>query len=297
MKKKFNYLSLVILLSITLHANITGTIFEDLPLNGNNINTYAVKDINEQPVKDVTVTAYFNDPLETQTTQTLADGSWELNITTNARIEFSNWPSYLQVSPNSNVNNSSVRFASNGDDISLGLHNPNTYTDTINKYLIISLQNNGLHLNNNNATLKIVPPVLASQDNNPNDVIDIATSAELGSIWGVAYDKVNKIAYTSAMLRRHVDVGDLGLGGIYKIDLNDINNPSISNFTTIANAGDILLPNDRNLSINSIPSHDPVFAEVGKIGLGDMDIDEKNQMLYTVNINTNQLIKIDINNP
>ncbi|HFU74945.1 MAG TPA: hypothetical protein ENK66_01735, partial [Arcobacter sp.] len=294
--KKIAISSWLIISSIS-YANINGVIHEDIPFDNNVSNSYGVKDANEFGVKGVTVTAFFNNPIETKTTQTDSNGTWDLNVTRDARIEFSNWPNYLQISPNSKINNSSLQFVKNGDNISFALYNPENYSNTLNKKLIISLQSNGRRLNNQNSALKLVPPSETFQDNTVLDIIDLAKAEEVGSIWGIAYDVSNKTIYTSALLRRHVELGPEGLGAIYQININDINNPIINHFVTIHDVGNNLIPFDRNLSTNAIPSHDPIFEKVARIGLGDIDIDEANQLLYTVNINNNTLIKIDINNP
>ncbi|HHH55151.1 MAG TPA: hypothetical protein ENK91_15925, partial [Bacteroidetes bacterium] len=285
----------MILTPMISYAQISGVVFQDIPSDSSTLNMYGVKDTNEKGIAGVKVTAY-PDGISTTTD---SNGYWELNTTGDTRVEFSSWPSYLEESSSSN-NNSSVRFVPNGTSINFALYDPTEYVRSLSTNLITTLQTNGLNINNDNSVIKIVPPSSSTQDNSVGNIIDVAKAKEVGSVWGIAYDKSNKILYTSAMLRRHVSVGAKGLGAIYKVDLRDLNNPTVSHFTTIPDVGNdqMLLYPDRNLSSDFMePSHDPVFNEVGRIGLGDIDIDEKKQKLFITNIKNNSLVEVDISNP
>ena len=149
------------------------------------------------------------------------------------------------------------------------------------------------------ATVKYFPT--PTNQNSDTDVVkDIVTNEDTGAIWGMAYDTRNKNIYVSAAVKRHVGLGSQGIGGIYKIDISDIDNPSISNFTTVSDAGSVPSNSDRHLPADALdgndqyPSRDPIFEEVGTMGLGDIDISTDGTKLYTMNLNTQSLIEIDI---
>ncbi len=106
---------------------------------------------------------------------------------------------------------------------------------------------------------------------------DVSANNELiGSVYGLAYDRSNKYLYASAFLKRHVGLGELGLGGIYRVDYhNGANNPTVTEIYTVPNVGIVDRPAD--LSAPNIPSMDSdAFGKVGKVGLGDLDISGDN---------------------
>ncbi|MEL7159796.1 MAG: SdrD B-like domain-containing protein, partial [Bacteroidota bacterium] len=45
-----------------------------------------------------------------------------------------------------------------------------------------------------------------------------ATAAQIGSTWGMAWERSTQTLYAAAMVKRHVGIGPLGEGGIYKLD-------------------------------------------------------------------------------
>jgi PKD repeat protein len=122
---------------------------------------------------------------------------------------------------------------------------------------------------------------------------DVAANNELiGSVYGLAYDRSNKYLYASAFLKRHVGLGELGLGGIYRIDYhNGTENPNVTGLYTVPNVGDVIRPAD--LSASNIPSMDTdAFGKVGKMGLGDLDIMGDNT-LWTINLFNRTLVRVD----
>jgi len=87
---------LYLLTSSFLYADISGIVFQDLPVNGKTVNSYGVKNANEIGVEGVTVTIFPGGA----TTTTASDGTWSLAVAngTEVRVEFSGWPSYLRES-------------------------------------------------------------------------------------------------------------------------------------------------------------------------------------------------------
>ena len=144
-------------------------------------------------------------------------------------------------------------------------------------------------------------PTPGNQNADATVIKNLATNAQTGAVWGMAYDAIHKTVYVSAVVKRHIGLGNGGTGGIYSIDVTDIDNPSTTLFTTIANAGTISSNSDRNLPKDSLsssgkpaPSRDPIFDQVGKMGLGDIDLSTDKKKLYTINLNTKSLVEIDI---
>ncbi|ADV45310.1 SdrD B-like domain-containing protein [Nitratifractor salsuginis] len=280
---------LFIMLSITAYAGVSGTVWRDLPLNGSTTNVYGVKEANELGVAGVTVTAYPGG----QSTTTAADGTWSLPTTGDVRIEFSAWPDYLEESPSSTVQNSSVRFARDGDTVNFALHDQAEYC-TVNPDLASVLIING-GLGSNKKSIVTFPydseGILTGSGTTYNGT-QRATNVDVGSVWGLAYSRTTNKLYSATFLKRHVALkGNLG-----DIRITDLDSNTTSLFYTIPNAGDIPSNDERGVNVgDGDPSHDnDVFSDVGKKGLGGIDISPDEKYLYVVNLNDKKLYTIEI---
>ena len=131
----------------------------------------------------------------------------------------------------------------------------------------------------------------------------LANNGATGATWGVSWDRRSESIFTSAVLKRHNGYGDLGAGGIYRITWPEGGNPTPSDFFDLdacTNLGAIVDNTSRNLPANRSDANEDIgaYSAVGKQGLGDLDISTDGTELWTVNMNTKQLIRIQIrNNP
>jgi hypothetical protein len=125
-----------------------------------------------------------------------------------------------------------------------------------------------------------------------------ATAGQVGSLWGLAYNKFTKRIFTTAILKRHVGLGPKGLGGLYVIDPSIATGPVASwDLTTLGiNFGTVGDNVSRNLN-NTLPdpSADTTgWYGAGRRGIGDIDISEDGNFLYFVNLFDKKLYKLDI---
>ncbi|WP_428655543.1 SdrD B-like domain-containing protein [Runella sp.] len=135
-----------------------------------------------------------------------------------------------------------------------------------------------------------------------------ARADTMGSAWGLAYNRFTKKLFSAAVLRRHVGFGQLGVGGIYVtntgvaaattatsrfIDLDAAPfNLSLGTLTDNSTRG---LPINKGIAGNTGQSRDPVaFTDVVKAGLGDLEISDNGDTLFTVNLHNQQLVIINI---
>jgi len=132
----------------------------------------------------------------------------------------------------------------------------------------------------------------------------LADAQEIGSTWGVAYNKEKKIIYAAALVKRHVALmdndgdGKEDIGAIYS--LTPTGSPAL--WLNLATLGvDVGLSSMPTIAARALPldkmlpSRDPdVFPLIGKIGLGDIDISDDNKQLFVVNLNDKKLYTIDI---
>jgi uncharacterized repeat protein (TIGR01451 family) len=294
-------------------ADVSGTVYRDLPVNGTTLNTYGIKDANESGVEGVTVTvtdssgAVVGAPVTTD-----ANGDWAVAGTSgDIRVEFTTIPAYLESSPVNSGSNTTVQFIADGDTANLGLHNPADYAgSTADIGMTFQVNNSGA--DQSLFTVRVlrnadVPGVTVAglptdgvSDNNglqtehPIKGDKVGFIHETGSVWGLAFNRNTQDIYVSAAVRRFTAMGPSGTGAIYKID----NANNVSLFTTVANTGSLMDNTSRGLSDDpALPSNDPVFDEVGRIALGDLDMSADGTELYTINVNTNEFVTIDIANP
>ncbi len=116
---------------------------------------------------------------------------------------------------------------------------------------------------------------------------DNATNAadELGAVWGVAYDEWNSTLFTSAVLKRHNQLGSQGIDGLYWMDyptgawqavaLNSLGGPSYG--TAFAR--------DLEGTDFSDPTHDAeAFSRVGREGIGDINVTPDGRTMLVANL-------------
>lgn len=316
MKKIFSLILLISLIRIG-HAQISGTVFRDLPVDTTTLNQYGVKNTNENGIAGITVTMYPGG----STTTTAADGTWSFAVAdgTQVRIEFSNWESYLQESPEAGVNNSSIQFVTAPNTtINFGLHNPNDFAANPFPPFISNLIVSGSGVGDS-----IVPSLLTnnytdtglSSDYNQFDdtpgtgnpsVVD-ATNKEIGTTWGRGYQKAKKRTFSAAVLWRHAGLGTGNPSSIWVSDNStspatilgtvDLQGISPANGGTAIDLGSV----DRTSGTDYILPDDPgtpsidldAYAKAGKISYGDLDFDNNTNLVWTTNLNQRAIISMD----
>ena len=191
-------------------------------------NNDGIQDATEtQGISGVTVTAYDGNGTAVATTTTNALGQYTFSTftpsTTNKyRIEFSNYPSPYQATFNGTNGRTEVQFVSAAScTINLGMNDPRYYCET-NPMLIVPCYESGIRTGNRNAAIVSMPytasgiPISVEGTGiNPKKVANVET---VGSVWGVAVQPDVRRVFTSAFLKRYVDLGPLGLGGVYVLD-------------------------------------------------------------------------------
>ncbi len=124
----------------------------------------------------------------------------------------------------------------------------------------------------------------------------------VGSCWGMAYQRESKLLFSAAVLRRHSGFGPGGPGAIYVHDVSTVGTTApiaainlVSLGLPIAADPRILNPLPPNI-IN--PSYDSLaFPLIGKYGLGDIDLSADGKNLWVMCLSNRTLYKIFINNP
>ncbi|MBL7814967.1 MAG: DUF11 domain-containing protein [Saprospiraceae bacterium] len=279
-------------------AQVSGKAYHDVNANG----TQQSSNPAESSLANVTVTAYKPDGSSVSTT-TNSSGAYSFNSTqlpsgTKVRIEFTALPN---ISSTRLISGTSVQFVTAGAsatniDLGVGFANDQCQSNP----LIVT----PCYVETGDPGLDVV--VKFSYTNTGTATLDktaITTSSQAGSMWGEAYSRSRKLIYMSAVLKGHIPLGVEGLDAIYTIDP----------FSGSANATKWLeLTDDLGIAVSPIsanpqyhtnatrgvltaPQNDAnAFSDVGKVGIGDIELSADEKTLYIVNLYDKKLYAIDV---
>ncbi|MBX3015727.1 MAG: hypothetical protein KF832_29680, partial [Caldilineaceae bacterium] len=282
---------------------ISGMVFRDFNSDGAITANGLITDTG---MPGVTVTAYDKAGNSVGSAVTAANGAYTLNPTGDGpyRIEFSDLPAGYEPTSAGADNGTSTQFvitAGDATNVNLGVNIPADYCQNNPDMCVPLMINNDPGQGTPNNTLLRFP---YQYRGTAPTITNLAEKAEIGSTWGVAYNRQNGSLYTAAFLKRHVGLGPNGLGAIYEIPNanSSAGTPTLLiDLATVAgvDVGTIGDNTTRGLTgAPSAPNADPTaFPLVGKIGLGDIDISDDSQTLYTVNLNQRTLLRIPIAAP
>ncbi|MEM7531376.1 MAG: SdrD B-like domain-containing protein [Chloroflexota bacterium] len=291
----------------SLTANtIKGVTFRDYNANG-------VRDLYEPPVTGISVTAYLNDHTIVSQETSGADGVYRLTVTDTeqVRVEFSEWSERLAPGAMGSNMASTVRFVeSPTNTLDLPLSDAGRYCQS-NPSLVTSCYVRGEQDANRDVLVTFDylsgassftdDPVNGfTQEGNANGLWNydlpahptIANDSDIGTTWGLAYQRSSGRLFTAAFLKRHAGFGPNGPGAIYQI-------------TPTVGIGSATLLLDLGLAAGTDPH--PIGTDfgldsaswplVGQSSLGDMDISDDDQTLYVTNLADRALYRIPITNP
>jgi hypothetical protein len=111
----------------------------------------------------------------------------------------------------------------------------------------------------------------------------LADRRDLGTLWGLAYSQRESALYAGAFRRRGSRLGPGGIGAIYRLDL-----------ATGAIAVLAIVPNAAAEEPRITESDDAGFREAGRIGLGDIDLNEAETELSVVNLYDRRIYRYSV---
>ncbi|HRK82676.1 MAG TPA: GEVED domain-containing protein [Saprospiraceae bacterium] len=308
-------------------GQVTGTVFRDYNGDG-------VKQGTEPLVAGVVVNAYLANsavPCGTTTTSGAAAPNYTLTGcgSSAVRVEFvipSSGACSLDsdfdfTSTGGNSYGSSVQFATGtSSNVNFAINTPADYTGNVSANVpsvYVTCFVNGDPLTTSAGTGDALVGIPYTASGTTPAATHIATAAKIGSAWGLAYSPQAKRIFTSAVLRRHVGLGPQGSGAIYMIDPSGVDlvtnlinldallfptrgsgayAPSVAG--NVVTFTDVIGTNaERGIMGISQPSRDAAaFDQVGKVGLGDIDLSADGRYLYVTNLYDRKLYEIDLQN-
>ncbi|MFK7973090.1 MAG: SdrD B-like domain-containing protein [Bacteroidia bacterium] len=243
----------------------------------------------ETGIPSVTIKVYDDNNLLVGNATTNASGSWAVQGLTNGqayRVEFTGYPDVLYPTLKGAENGGIVQFTTAGTcTANLGLldfvyncSDPNPAMVTacyahVNRPADPSVIR--FNFNSINSGSSRLSPVASMPK------ATLATQAQVGNVHSFSYDPRTQTLFASAFVKGTPLPTSIGLpngtGAIYSMDLNGAGTPSL--FTTITGTG---------ASTNAA-------ADVGKVGLGDIQINDAGDTLYAINITAKELAIVELN--
>jgi SdrD B-like domain len=239
--------------------------------------------------------------------KSVADGSYNLAVaagdSTAVRVEFGIPSAYtfLQSGPvgdgQGTSSGTSVQFTTVGAKANFGVWNPTEYCQA-NPTLVLACHTFGDAVKGTssvNGALKTFPADAKGSPfdkTNSTTATNIVKNRDLGTTFGLAYNRTSKDIYASAFHRVYAGYGPSGSGAIYKVATDGT--PTL--LATIPNAGDnsraAFAPNTTGPNADWL--NDPTWDKVGKTSLGGLVLSDDETTVWVVNLNDRSLYPVNV---
>jgi trimeric autotransporter adhesin len=344
MKKNITVFFVITLIALTYTstAQISGTVFHDYNGDGIQNNTAAtptsVANI-ETGISGVTIKAFSSIDVLIATQITGANGTYNFPIGAGANQLSNGTAVRLEyVLPQNCVANSAFEFSGLGA-VAYGSNVQFKTQTTTAVTANFAINNFAEYRGNNNNPKVIVPrhsngnPIASPTGNSALEVAlysfnytasgqsttgnnartSIATAAQIGACWGIAYNKYNDRIYTAAFLKRHAGLGPGGPSGspsainapgaIYVANPNATNSGSF--FFSMDALGAAYYTHDHTINntlyvrdnvargldknIDNASADASALDQVGKVGIGDLELSNDGRYMWLTNLYNKKL--------
>ncbi|HVK08542.1 MAG TPA: SdrD B-like domain-containing protein, partial [Gemmataceae bacterium] len=123
---------------------------------------------------------------------------------------------------------------------------------------------------------------------------ELATTADVGSTWGLAYQASSNSLFAAAFLKRHAGMGPSGTGAIYKVTPVPGGTPVVSLLIDLNATLDIDTGSDGRSGTTDYDVDGGVYGLVGKVALGGLALSADGRMLFAINLNSREIIEIPL---
>ena len=301
-------LPLQITRTVSAAGTIDGTVYQDDNTNG-------VRDTGEAGVFGATVTAYDSANVVQGTTTSAIDGTYTLSATGAGpyRIEFVSNNTSLYPGSHGSDSDSSVQFVSDGNSsgVNAAFYNPAEYCQSdphvVTPCFVLGDQATGAYSALD--TLVSVPQSYGSNRTDGSTVVadwqvpgapsKYAVASDIGTTYGVVWDRTRSKIYTSAYLKQFTGLGPGGTGAIYETTINPTTNAVTAGPSEFVDLDDDLglgiCADPHGADLNPTPTLlDTVWDSVGKCSMGDLEISDDDSTMYTVDLTNRAVVSIDI---
>jgi len=268
---------------ILTSGKIQGQVFLDQTYNG-------IYDIGEKGIAFVPVYAYDVNGSLAANAITDLNGNYSLNGLTDQssyRIEFQK-PLFYEYSITGASNKGDLQMVqAPACNVSFALFQPGNYYSPNNTKLAVTCFVGGSTLSENGNLETIVE--VNRNFTSESAISKIVMKSLTGSVWGLAWNRTQKLLYSSAFIKQNAVLGTEGTGGIYVTNMDTrVTTPFINLSSFGINTG----------STAGLSSSDCKYGDlVGKVGLGNLEISNDDQYLFVTNLYNKSIVIIPTINP
>jgi protocatechuate 3,4-dioxygenase beta subunit len=212
----------------------------------------------------------------------------------------------------------SVQFVTGGAgaiNINYGINNPAQFVSSTNPTMFVPVYKQGNPLGG--GTTATADALLSfgynSTGGTPANTI-VATQQQIGSVWGLAYSSSAQRLFAGAFLKSHCGLGPGNgipaqgpfVGTIYLVNpgaptpVSFFADLDLLGFPTHAASGALQVQSNaaRGLPANLTGkfTDTTTFIQIGKVGLGDIDLSDDGRYLFVMNLFDQKLYRIDLQN-
>lgn len=296
-----------------LVGTISGRVFQDFNGNGSydtSGGTAAAPSAVDIGIANVTATVYDSAGVARGSATTAASGIYSISATGTGpyRLEFTTLPAGYSPSARSTDSalggtatnaGSTVQFVADGNtpDVNLALNRPKDYCAD-NPTMCSQLY--GLGSANQPESIFSIPYHAGStRTTGGNPVTDftspgntsLATTDQVGTTFGMAYNRNSRIVYAAAFMKKHAKFGPGGTGAIYQINRGTGAVSEYVNLNTVFGAN-TAGANPHNTADYDLDNGQPTWSAVGKLALGGMAISDDMANLFVMNLANRTLYRI-----
>jgi len=312
MKTQLNPIRLILIpvlifISAKAGAQVSGTVFRDI----NNDGVQQATNPTEPGEYGIVVKAYnaVNSLIGTATTN--ASGYYSFSAAQApsglaVRIEFTVGAGD-QPSKRIDASHSNVQFVVAGasaNNVNFAIANKKWFSDNSNPYVATTAYTNGNANSSGSGTagdnnnLYVFPYDLSNDGGSTRR----AKNQYLGAIFGLAWQRESRTLLMAAYLKAHASFGPKGIGAIYQTQIDKNGIPTTPTLLVDVSSIGINVGTDPRSTtlpdISSTPNTDAgVFAEVGKRGIGGIELSVDGRDLYIVNMYQKKVERINVGNP
>lgn len=282
--------------AVVASSAITGTVFQDFDSDGVMDTAVAIGVAFDVGVAGIEVRGFDSTGAQVGSTTTGAGGGYTLNIagaaTTSVRVEFTipstnaslaGFTSSFATTTGASGSQygSAIQFATIGNTgVNFAVNRPGDYCQN-NPTLVTCAAEAGTGSTTNVGAFTLSTAISGFTDFNENST-RIGSSRSLGAVFGIGTDR-NRNSYYGTYVKRHVEYGSAGaVNAIYRI--NHDNPGTVTTFVTLPGT----LPAHNSTAVGSFGAYSgdtTVFDQVGRVGLGDVDVTDDGTTLLAVDMN------------
>jgi SdrD B-like domain/Secretion system C-terminal sorting domain len=308
MKQALRYVALMLFthlcITYSLFSQVSGTVYLDI--NNSGTRTVAPTPPFEPGVFGVTVRAFNTAGVQVGSTTTNANGVYSLPSVTTfpVRLEFTT-PDNQFPGKRPGANQSNVQFitaTTTTADFAVGYKTH--FTNSGNPFVVTAGAINGNPVGGGTSGTQQSLFVLPYSFTNTITSVGGANYQNrwLGSVFGMTYQRETRTVLIAAYLKRHIGFGPGGIDAIYRTNVDAAGNATQPSVLLNLGAIGINVGTDPRSVALPATSNTPnvdigVFGQVGKRGIGNIDLAENGRDLYVTNLFQNNIHRIDIGMP